>query len=334
MGKMAENDKTIRLLRDLVEIESPSKKEEKIKEFVKNYLKKLGYEVSEGEYYIATKSDSDLIVATHLDTVPLKSKFFYDGEYAYGTGVCDAKASITAMLLAAENKLNYTLAFFCDEEEEGLGSKEFANYWERGKFAIIMEPTDLKIASRHWGSFELIIEVKGKEAHGAFPEKGINAIERAFELYCEFKKLNLSINPLKINGGLEEYIIPNSCKIKFEVFLKPEEKISDYLKRIEFIKNFGEYKIDHAYEGYISGEVVKYLEEAIKIANLPVCHTEMKSWTDALNLKEKFDVVVWGPGKLEICHTKEEKIKIEAIKKALEVLICLNSLFSFKNKPR
>lgn len=332
---MAENDKIIKLLKTLVEIESPSKQEVNIKEFVKNYLKNLGYEVVEGKYYIATNSNSDLIVATHLDTIPLKSKFFYNGEYAYGTGVCDAKSSITAILIAAENTLNYILAFFCDEEEDGLGSKEFTETWKRGKFAIVMEPTDLKIASRHWGNFELIVEIKGKEAHGAFPEMGVNAIEKAFELYNEFKKLNLNINPLKINGGSEEYVIPDTCKMKFEIFLKPEEKISEYLKKLEFVEIFGKYEIDHAYEGYVSGEIVKYLEEAIKLANLPVYYTEMKSWTDALNLKERFDVVVWGPGELETCHTKEEKIRIEDIKKASEVLICLNSLFSsFKKKPR
>jgi acetylornithine deacetylase len=327
MGKMAENDKIIKLLKTLVEIESPSKKEEKIREFVKNYLKSQGYEIYEGQYYIATKSNSDLIVATHLDTVPLKSSFFYDGEHAYGTGVCDAKASITSMLLAAEKRLNYTLAFFCDEEEDGLGSKEFAETWKRGKFAIVMEPTDLKIANRHWGSFELIVEVKGKEAHGAFPEKGINSIEKAFQLYNELKNLNLKINPLKIEGGSEEYIIPNICKIKFEIFLKPEEKLNDYLKKISFIESFGKYEIDHAYEGYISGEVTKFLEKALKLANLPVYYTEMKSWTDALNLKKKFDVVVWGPGELEMCHTKEEKVKLKDINLALKVLTYLDSLF-------
>jgi len=329
MGKMVKDDKIVELLKTLVEIESPSKKEDKIKEFVKNYLKNSGYEIVEGIYYLATKSDSDLIICSHLDTVPIKSDFFYDGTYAYGTGVCDAKGSIVAMLLAAEKNLNYTLAFFCDEEEDGLGSKEFLNSWKKGKFAIVMEPTDLKIASKHWGNFELIIEIKGKEAHGAFPEDGINAIEKTLELYNKLKELNLKINPLKIDGGSEEYIIPNTCKIKFEIFLNPEEKISDYLKKIEFIKDFGKYEIDHAYEGYVSKEIMYYIEKALKMSNLPLFYTEMKSWTDALNLKEKFDVVVWGPGDLRTCHTKEEKIKIEDIKKAVEVLINLNSLFSF-----
>lgn len=330
MGKMVENDKIIELLKTLVEIESPSKKEDKIKKFVKSYLEKLGYIIVEKDHYIATKSNSDLIVSTHLDTVPVKSKFFTNGIYAYGTGVCDAKASIAAMLLAAEKKLNYTLAFFCDEEEDGLGSKEFVSSWKKGKFAIVMEPTNLNIASKHYGSFELIVEIKGKEAHGAFPETGINAIEKAFEFYTELKKQKLKIIPLKINGGSEEYVIPNICKIKFEIFLNPEEKLIDYLKKFEFVKDLGEYKIDHAYEGYISGEVVNYLEKALKMAEIPVHHTEMKSWTDALNLKEKFDVVVWGPGNLEYCHTKEEKIEIEEIKKTIKVLVYLNSLFSFK----
>ncbi len=327
---MVENDKIIKLLKTLVEIESLSKREDKIKEFVKAYLINLGYKIVEGDYYIATQSNSDLIVATHLDTVSIKNQFFTDGIHAYGTGVCDAKASVTAMLIAAEKKLNYTLAFFCDEEEDGLGSKEFVKSWNKGRFAIIMEPTNLKIASKHYGSFELIVEIQGEEAHGAFPEIGINAIDKAFELYNKLKDKKLKITPLKINSGSEEYIIPNICKIKFEIFLNPIEKISDYLKKIEFIKNFGKYEIQHAYEGYISREVVNYLEKALKMAKLNISHMEIKSWTDALNLKEKFDVVVWGPGSLEFCHTKKEKIKIEEIIKAVEVLFFLNFLFPSK----
>ena len=72
--------------------------------------------------------------------------------------------------------------------------------------------------------------------------------------------------------------------------------------------------------------MVNFLEAALKKAGVKVEYTEMKSWTDALNLKEKFDVVVWGPGELPFCHTAEEKIKIEKIKKAYEVLINLRNI--------
>lgn len=331
MGKMVKDDKIVRLLKTLVEIESLSKKEEKIKKFVKEYLINLGYEVVEGDFYLATVGKSDFIVATHLDTVPVKTHFFTDEEYAYGTGVCDAKGSLTAILLAAEEKLQYTLAFFCDEEEDGLGSKEFVSCWQKGKYAIVMEPTNLKIASKHYGNFELIVEVSGKEAHGAFPEAGINAIEKTFHLYQELIKKNFKVVPLKIEGGAEEYVIPSKCRVKFEVFLAPEERLSQYLPKLEFIKLFGTYQLDHIYEGYTSGKVVEYLEQAIRMSNLPISYVEMKSWTDALNLKDRFDVVVWGPGELEKCHTFEEKIAIKEIKKAIEVLINLNKLVSLPN---
>jgi len=320
MGKVVENEKAINLLKNLCEIESPSKKETAIKCFVKDYLLHLGYEVVESDYFLFVKNDSDLIVATHLDTVPVKRKFSTDGNFAYGTGVCDAKGSLTAILLAAESRVAWNMAFFCDEEEDGLGSREFLSVKTSANKVIVMEPTELKIASRHWGSFELILKVIGEEAHGAFPEVGKNAIELVFEIFHELKKLDLKINTLKIMGGGEEYIIPKECEVKFEVFLKPEEKLKEVVKKLDFLKHYGKVEVDHAYEGYQSQGVEKVLEPALSSVGITPEWTEMKSWTDALNLKERFDVVVWGPGSLPMCHTAEEKIRISEILEAAKVL--------------
>lgn len=330
---MVKNDKTLELLKTLVEIESLSKREEELRAFVRDYLKNLGYEIYEGEHFLATKGDPELIVATHLDTIPSRRPFFTDGIYAYGTGVCDAKGSITAMLLSAEAGLDYPLVFFCDEEEDGLGSKEFVSKIKEGKYALVMEPTDLQIASRHYGNFELHVEIFGKEAHGAYPEKGLNAIKLALEFYQRLLEKGFKINPLKIEGGDDLYVIPSRCKIKFEVFLEPQERLEEYLEKLEAFKEFGKIELDHLYEGYVSKDIVFLLEEALKASGLSIFYTEMKSWTDALNLKERFDVVVFGPGDLVKCHTPEEKIRIEDIEKASRVLKNLNELLKrFKTK--
>lgn len=328
---MATNDKTLELLKTLVEIESISKREGEIRAFVRDYLKNLGYDLLEGEHFLATGGQKGLIVATHLDTVPIRRPFSFDGDYAYGTGVCDAKASVAAMLLSAETGLDYTLVFFCDEEEDGLGSKEFVSKMDEGKYAIVMEPTDLKIASRHYGNFELYVEVLGKEAHGAYPDKGVNAINLVFELYQKLLEKGFKINPLKIEGGNDLYVIPAKCKAKFEIFLYPEESLEEYLKRLDFLRSYGKFELDHLYEGYVSKEVFYLLEEALRLTGIPVFHTEMKSWTDALNLKERLDVVVWGPGDLSKCHTPDEKIKIKDIESATEVLKNLNKIFKKLN---
>ncbi len=326
---MVTYDEIFRLLKTLTEIESLSKKEEKLKYFVKEYLKNLGYDLIEGDYFIATDNKSDLIVATHLDTVPIKKEFYFDGKYAYGTGVCDAKASLTAILLSAKFRLPFTLAFFDDEEEDGLGSKEFSQEWKTGKWAIVMEPTEMKIASEHCGSFELLIEIKGKSAHGAYPQKGENAINKAFDLIAQLKAENFIFNVLKIEGGNEEYIIPDKCSLKLEVFLSPFESLSQKLEKLEFIKKYGNFKIDHAYEGYKTQSIDKILIKALKKANLIPSFTFMPSWTDALNLKDRFDVVVFGPGELHLCHTSEERVSLEDIKKTIEVLVNLKEISFF-----
>ncbi len=327
MGKMVAHDKILELLKTLVEIESLSKKEGEIRAFVREYLKNLGYELYEGEHFLATKGQRELIVATHLDTVSIRRPFSWNGDYAYGTGVCDAKGSVAAMLLSAEEGLDYTLAFFCDEEEDGLGSKEFVSQIDNGKYAIVMEPTDLKIASRHYGNFELYVEIFGKEAHGAYPEEGLNAIHLFFQLYQKLLERGFKINPLRIEAGDDLYVIPAKCKAKIEIFLHPEEKLEEYLKNLEFLKEYGKIELDHLYEGYVSKEINYLLEEALRQSGLPVRYTEMKSWTDALNLKERFDVVVWGPGDLTKCHTEEEYIKIKDIELAAKTLSNLNRVF-------
>jgi acetylornithine deacetylase len=311
------------LLKKLVELESPTGYEDELRTFVRDFLEENGYEIVEGKYFIATKSNSELIVSTHLDTTAVRAPFSTDGVYAYGTGVCDAKASLAATLEAAERGVEFTMAFFCDEEEGGKGSEEFARSWKHGKKAIVMEPTDLKIASRHYGSFDLFVEVEGKSSHGSCPEKGVNAIERAIELINEIKK-RFKATPLKISGGGNDYVIPDHCRVKLDVLIEPEVKLEKALKEIEFLKSYGKYEVSHAYDGFVSGEVADILERAIRAAGLEVRRGEMLSWTDALNLKSKFDVVVWGPGELYCCHTSMERVRLKDIELAKKVLLKLD----------
>lgn len=317
------------LLKKLVEIESPSGSEEEIKNFIEDFLESSGYEIVEGDYFISTKSRSELIVSTHLDTTAVKAPFSTDGVYAYGTGVCDAKASIAAILEAAEKGVDFTIAFFCDEEEGGKGSMEFAEKWKHGRMVVVMEPTDLKIASRHCGNLDLAVEVRGVQSHGSLPEMGVNAIEKAFEVISELKK-RFKATPLKINGGNDDYVIPDYCRVELDVVIEPEVKLEDALKEIEFLKNYGDYEVSNAYDGFESKEVAKLLEQAVRAAGIDVEYTVMPSWTDALNLKSRYDVVVWGPGELHLCHTVRERVRLKDVEIARDVLIKLNEVIKQK----
>ena len=313
------------LLKKLVEIESPSGNEEELKNFIKDFLASCGYEIVEGEHFISTKSKSELIITTHLDTTAVKSPFSTDEVYAYGTGVCDAKASIAAILEAAERGVDFTIAFFCDEEEDGKGSREFAEKWKYGRMAVVMEPTDLKIASRHFGNLDLTVEVRGIQSHGSFPEAGVNAIEKAFEMINELKR-HFKVTPLKIRGGSEDHVIPDHCTVKLDVMIEPEVKLDEVLKKLEFLRDYGHYAVSNACDGFVSREVAGLLERAMRSAGVDVEYSVMPSWTDALNLKNRYDVVVWGPGEMQNCHTVMERVRLKDIEIARDVLIKLNEI--------
>ena len=323
---------TLSILKQLVQIESPSGKEEKLARYVTAYLKNLGYDAFMDELNVLLSPEKEFIVATHLDTVKVLAPFSFDGEYAYGTGVADAKASITAILLALErmDSLNFGVALFYDEEEGGKGSEGFSKKYKPKK-AVVMEPTNLTIASRHYGGLEIRIKVEGVAAHGANPEKGENAIEKCIEIINELKKIEeATLSVQFMHGGHEDhYAIPESCEARVEFLFKPQIKTEKVLEKVrEVCYGKAELIVKEFHDGFLSRETAKILQEAMRKAGLKAKFSEMPSWSDAVNLHHLAgcDAVSFGPGELHLCHTDRERVRLKDIELAAEVLIKLNSL--------
>ena len=323
----------LELLKNLVEIRSPSGKEDRLIAYLTDVFESLGYEphILEGKGVkdIVLNPKAEVWVITHLDTVPIKREFEFDGKYAYGTGVCDTKGSIAAILLALEEieELNFGIALLSDEEEGGRGSEIFVEAFEP-KMAIVMEPTSLKIAKVHYGSLEVMLKFKGEPAHGSTPEFGRNAIDLAIDAIVKLRGVIRS--PVKflvqqIEGGWEEYAVPESCKVRLDFVFPPEVEPED----IEGILSDlgGCYEVIEKSRGFVSGNVVELLEDAIRMAGMDIAYGIMPSWTDAINLRSAgWDVVVFGPGELQYCHTPKERIDPNEILKAKDVLKALNSI--------
>ena len=324
-----ELDKSIEILKRLVEIHSPSGNENEIFDFLYDYIKNLGFKVVRNLNLIV--NPAEFFVVTHVDTVNIKRPFSFDGKFAYGTGVCDAKGSVASILMALEkiDKLNFGVALLSDEEEGGNGSKHFTSKYNP-KMAVVMEPTSLAIANKHYGSLEIEVIVKGLASHGSMPICGVNAIEKSFELFKELKINLVNHSILKIEGGGDEYVIPDTCKLRIDFIFPPELDLDALKAQISgIVRKYGELKIVEESNGFVSGNVVKKLEKAIKLAGLNVAYSEMPSWTDAINLKLKgCDVVVWGPGELRYCHTYMERINPREVIKASNVLVKLNDVLS------
>ncbi|RLF52775.1 MAG: acetylornithine deacetylase [Thermoplasmata archaeon] len=329
-----------KMLMQLLSIDSPSKSEEEIAKFISNFIRNIGFDVIIDEIgNVVVKGNEKIVVATHIDTIKRKIKIRKEGNKIYGTGACDAKASVASLLLFLQKikKLNFTIAFLCDEEEDAKGSEFFLKSCD-AEIAVIMEPTSLKLCNYHAGNIEAIFEVYGEEMHGSFCSK--NAIENAIEMFHKIKKLNcwkkgkyfdscITLHEIICENPF--YLNPKVCKGRLEARILAEQSAKKIAKEIENVaKEYGKVEFKEIWNGFEVNEkeeIIKICKDAIEKAGIRFSLDGMPSWTDAIRFNEKgIKCVVFGPGNLKIAHTEKEYIDLKEIEMATNFLFNLNEI--------
>ncbi len=352
MDKDDLNFRAIEILTELLKIESVSGKEKPLIEVLSEKLRQRGFEVriqeveNCGGNLLAQRGKSPLLFATHLDTVPSWGHPYYLNPKVFkgkifGRGAIDSKGQIGALLLASElTEDPMNIAFFCDEERGGKGSKAFVV--PKGiKWALVLEPTDLRLAICQAGWVEVRIKIGGKSAHGAMAQKGKNAIEAFFEAWNKLLELPFFTkkNPLfpgirpnlgKINGGIDPQLVPNECEALVDFPVLPGFDPQEVLEAIRKILKVFEVKIievidieppwqmekeDEVFFQMIKEAWQRTFGEEVNICGMP-------AWTDALSLRQKgISAFVLGAGELHLAHTEEEYIKVEEMLKLSSLIL-------------
>jgi len=339
------------ILVELLKIPSPSDHEDRLALHIMEFLHKLDYDVhieSDGKVIdLVVNPEADLFFEVHMDTIDIRAKPFVRGNIVYGTGASDVKGGLASVLLMMESLkrgnqgLNVGVVFVSDEEKGGMGSALFMERY-KPKMAIVIEPTDLEVHIAHAGNIEAYFEVNGKEAHGACPESGINAIDQTYKMIEELKGLE----PFKQKGkyfnayiGLQElicenpyYLIPALCKGRLEARLLPTQEVEDILDLIEPILE--EYTLKYEYIEIWDGYELDEDEEIVQLAKKAMDEVGiedfggMRSWTDAINfMYNGTKTIVFGPGNLDISHTKSERIDVRDVVEASEFLKKINEIY-------
>src|SRR5580704_17926488 len=152
----------------------------------------------------------DVVLSTHMDTVPPFFGCTEDDEFLYGRGTCDAKGIIAAQVAAAdrlrESGVRVGLLFVVGEERDSAGAK-VANVHPRGsRFLINGEPTDNRLALATKGALRVELRAHGRMAHSAYPELGDSAIDKLVEALHDVLAMPLpvepEIGPATLNIGL------------------------------------------------------------------------------------------------------------------------------------
>lgn len=335
------------ILDRLVSIPSPPGEEAVLGQEVQNFLKEMGLAVRTQEVkansfnLIGARGESSLLLSTHLDTLPPYGhpdpyKGREENGRFIGRGAVDAKGQLASLLVAlAHSKGACQVALTVDEEGEGKGSEVLEI---EAKEAIVLEPTDFAICLAEAGSLEYEIEVKGKATHSATPEKGENAILKAFSLYQGLSDLSFMktehplfppplVNLTFIEGGEFITVVPPYCRIQVDIPILPNVDIEEAEREVkEFLGRMGVgfrlMDIAHPYELSEPPTVSKYIEEFMVQKEREVVFAGMRSWTDAANLIRKgINSVVFGAGDLSVAHSQEEWVREDDLLFLAELLI-------------
>lgn len=192
-----------------------------------------------------------VVLNGHLDTVKLCDGWMRDpygasieGNRMYGLGACDMKSGCAAIMLALREfvksgepfvgKILYSLV--CDEEGPfGLGTDALildGIIPPKADVAVITEPSSAfagvnfpSICLGARGGWNYSVRVRGRSAHGAQPEQGINAVSEAAKILLELEKTELepheklgpgSLCCIDFHGGGAALSVPDEAA--FSVF--------------------------------------------------------------------------------------------------------------------
>ncbi|HEY0426239.1 MAG TPA: M20 family metallopeptidase [Pyrinomonadaceae bacterium] len=307
-------EKTIASIRDLVDIESPSRDESGSRAAV-DWLEREAREISSdfqieriyaenlGEHFLLRAFPFDkidkkpILLLGHTDTVHPRGSFsknptrIDDGKF-YGCGIFDMKSGCVLMLeaLRACQELNIapargvTILLSCDEE---IGSFSGRQYVEReaakSAFCLISEPSAkgrVKTGRKGTGMFEL--KTRGIPAHaGLEPERGASAIleiSRQIEKIQALNDLSIgtTVNVCTVSGGTTTNVIPEYASCSIDVRFT---KMSEAERIKDELKNL------KPFDGRVS------LEIAGAINRPPLERTEnvVKLYEKARTIAESFD---------------------------------------------
>ena len=325
----------VQLTRQLMDIDSTSGNEAACGHFLATYLIARGYEVelihipvTAGEerfnvYASLPGVAPDLVLSTHMDTVPPYIGSSEDEDFIYGRGSCDAKGIIASQIAAAE-KLRATgekiaMLYTVGEERDSAGAKA-ANLFPKGsKFLINGEPTDNRIAVASKGTLRITLTAKGKMAHSAYPELGDSAIHKLVAALDDVLKLPLPIEqeagPCTLNigcidGGYAPNVIADHAEAKVLVRLVgPGAPVLAMIR--EAVAGRAELEVEPE-------------NPFIRFKPYPGMPTMVASFaTDVPSLPAWGEPLLFGPGSIHVAHTPYEKLAKQEMYEAIDHYVAI-----------
>ena len=308
----------------LMEIDSTSGREGEVVSFAHRLLEDRGWTVSRipvtpgRDDLLATASASPLVtLSTHLDTVPPYLPPRVDGSRLWGRGACDAKGIAAAMICAAERLRDRDIAigmlFVVGEEVNHDGALAANRVPTTSKVLIDGEPTESTLALGTKGGLRIVLRVRGKAAHSAYPHLGHSAIHELMDVLQALRALELPTDPLLgdttvnvgvIAGGLADNIVAPSAEARVMIRLvSPAEAVLEAVRA--------------CVAGRAEMDEVAVIP-AVRLGSLPGFPTSVVAYaTDIPALDSWGTPYLFGPGSVHVAHRDDEHVEIDELRAAV-----------------
>lgn len=322
------------LTRALIDIPSVTLEEKAVAEYLGAHLRGMGaaVELEEAEpnrpnVYAAwceSGGSPDVVLSTHIDTVPPFFPSREDEVNIYGRGSCDAKGIVAAMIeaarrLRAEGMGDIALLFLVGEERNSAGAAH-ANRKPRGsRWLINGEPTENRLALGTKGVLRLEIDARGRMAHSAYPELGESATEKLLDALERVRRLKLpedavlgqtTMNIGLLSGGVAPNVIPGSARaeLMYRIVAPADELVRQVteaagpqatVRKVLEIPPVKCGRIDELGEK-VGTAVVKFATDIPCLTN----------WGAPF---------LFGPGSIHVAHTDNEHIPKAQLAEAVEI---------------
>ena len=320
------------LTRALVDIESITNNEERVGNYLYDYLAPLAalydgeierIEVEPRRFNVFARWGEPLIVtlSTHIDTVPPFIASREDHEHVWGRGACDTKGIIACMIKAVESLLaeglrGIGLLFVVGEERNSAGAYKAATVPRGSRYIVNGEPTENKLALGSKGVLRYELAATGKMAHSAYPELGDSAIHKLLDALHAIRAIELPVDPL---------LGPSTLNVGTLSGGRAPNVVADEAKADIMIRLVGD-----------SSETKAALERAVdgraelrEVIELPAVHLTAVESIPTTVVAFTTDIPAFGgawgqplligPGTIHVAHTLEERVPKKELARAVQI---------------
>lgn len=248
---------------EMLDIYSPSGKEEDIQLYLEELLTRAGFSVERQEVDVdrynlrVTMGNSEprLYLVGHVDTVPAWDLDEFgpeqDDGVIRGLGSADMKGGCAAMVevwlalaeaLEPAERPSVGLLLVVGEEENGDGSAIFLQTFTP-PWVVIGEPTSMAAKFSHYGYLEAGFVTRGLRSHSSLPELGHNAVESMLRVLLLlgndplFKRAESDIvySIREMRSSQAGFVVPDRCETWIDLHLPPDHdpiELQDAIRKV------------------------------------------------------------------------------------------------------